>query len=337
MKRKLLVMLTVFLMLIVSACGGGGSSKTSSDGAKTIKFAFSGAETHIHNKSALIFKNEVEKKSNGKITVDLYPNNTLGTDAETMSQLKSGAVEMAAITSGELANHSPSFNAWFMPFLFNNAEEVYKMGQTEEAKALFDTLADAGVHSLGYFLIEMRDVLAKEEQINSLDQFKGINIRVTPSPAIVDFWQTVGANPTPVDFSELYSAYQTGVVNTIDSGSMGMASGKFYEIGKYYTTTNHMAFNSAILTSNKFWDSLSDEEKNIIEESMNVAIEQNIDIYNELSDEAMASMKDQGVKFTEIQMGEELQKLTNEFIEKYTSEDEKIKAFVEKAQEISSK
>lgn len=335
MKRKLLVMLTVFLMLIVSACGGGGSSKTSSDGVKTIKFAFSGAESHIHYKSAVIFKDEVEKKSDGKIAVELYPNNTLGTDAETMSQLKSGSVDMAAIISGELANHSSSFNAWFMPFLFDNAEQTYEMGKTDEAKALFETLTEAGVHPLGYFLIEMRDVLSSKELIESLADFKGLNIRVTPSPAIVDFWETLGANPTPVDFAELYSAFQTGVVNTIDSGSTGMSSGKFYEIGKNYTTTNHMAFNSAILASNKFWDSLSDEEKSIIEESMNVAVEQNISIYKELADEAMAAMKEEGVKFTEIKMDAELQKVQEEFIEKYASKDEKIKAFVEKAKEIN--
>ena len=337
MKKNFLIIFVVALMLIVTACGGGGSDKTSSDGTKTIKFAFSGAESHIHNKSALIFKEEVEKRSDGAIKVELYPNNTLGTDAETMSQLKSGSVDMAAIISGELSNHSSSFNAWFMPFLFDNAEQVYQMGQTEEAKALFDTLTDAGVHPLGYFLIEMRDVLASNEQIESVDQFKGINIRVTPSPAIVDFWETVGANPTPVDFSELYSAYQTGVVNTIDSGSTGMASGKFYEIGKYYTTTNHMAFNSAILTSNRFWDSLTDEEKTLVEESMNVAVEQNIEIYDQLADQAISDMEAQGVHFAEIKMDDELQKVKEKFIEKYTSKDEKIKAFVEKAEEISSK
>jgi TRAP-type transport system periplasmic protein len=99
-------------------------------------------------------------------------------------------------------------------------------------------------------------------------------------------------------------------------------------------TTNHMAFNSAFLASNVFWENLTDEEKTFVEESMNVEVEQNIQIYEELEDESMKSMEADGVKFTEIKMDEELQKVKDEFIEKYADKDEKIKAFVEKAEEI---
>jgi TRAP-type C4-dicarboxylate transport system substrate-binding protein len=78
------------------------------------------------------------------------------------------------------------------------------MGKTEEAQALFDTFTDAGLHPLGSFLIEMRNVLATDKTIESVDQSKESNFRVTPSHAIVDLWKTLGVIPTPVDILELY-------------------------------------------------------------------------------------------------------------------------------------
>lgn len=302
---------------------------------RTLKVAFSGGKSHIHYKTMEAFKEDLEQKSNGRIEVQFYPESTLGTDAEVMNQLKSGSLDMGIVISGELANHSSSFNAWFMPFLFKNAQQAYAMGNTEEATALFGTLKDAGVVSMGYLLIEMRDVLSKNSVIKGLDDLKGINIRVTPSPAIVDFWKTFGANPTPIDFTEIYSAFQTGVINVLDSGPTSVVNGKYFEIGKYYTETQHMAFTSAGLVSEKVWNELSADDQKLIQDSFEVARKKNVEMYDEIAKQSMDMMQKGGVTFGKWDVNVEGENKINQFYDKYTNGDPMIKAFVKKAMEIS--
>lgn len=355
MMKKISLMLIAMLFLIgMFGCSsnntGGGSNESNNTAAnnseasgeeaeleeRVFKIAFSGPESHMHYRSITVFDEELRKRSDGRLSLELYPNNTLGTDAETMTQLTAGSIDMAAIISGELANHSESFNAWFMPFLFESADAAYEMSKTEEAMDLFTTLEDSEVHPLGYFLIEMRDVLSKDEIITDVKQLEGVNVRVTPSPAIVDFWATFGANATPVDFTEIYSAFQTGVINALDSGPTSVYSSKFHEVGKYYTYTNHMAFNSAVLFSEKVWNTLPDIDKQLIQESLNVAMEQNLAIYNDIANEALEMMEAEGVEFGELVRNDEFNQIVDSFIEKYVSKDEKIKAFVEKAKELAA-
>lgn len=333
------VVLVLILTLVVAGCSKTTttSGEASAGEERTFKVAHSGGSSHIHAKSMAVFKEEVEKRSNGRIKVDLYPESTLGTDGEVMSQLKAGTVDMGIIISGELANHSNSFNAWFMPFLFDNAQQAYEMGNTEEAKALFDTLGDAGVVSLGYFVIEMRDVLSKDALIADINTIAGANIRVTPSPAIVDFWKSFGANPTPVDFTEIFSALQTGVIGALDSGPTSIISGKYHEIAKYYTETQHMAFTSAGLVSDKVWNGLSAEDKQLIQESFELARKSNIDLYNDIAVQSIEDMKKGGVTIGKLEMNDNLDQKISDFHNKYIQNDEKIKAFVEKAKEISGK
>ncbi len=350
MRRKKLLfgVLVLLLSLILGACGGkpdstGNKQSQNMSGAdngnhtqekRKFKVAFSGGQSHIHYKTMEVFKKELEEKSNGRIEVQFYPESTLGTDAEVMNQLKSGSLDMGIVISGELANHSSSFNAWFMPFLIPNAQAAYEMGNTEEAKALFDTLPDAGVVSLGYLVIEMRDVLSKDSLIESLDDLKGTNIRVTPSPAIVDFWQTFGANPTPIDLTEIYSAFQTGVINVIDSGPTSIVNGKYHEIGKYYTQTKHMAFTSSGLVSEAVWNKLSADDQELIKDAFELARKSNVELITGIENQSLDLMKQGGVTIGTLKMNDEGQRKIAHFYDKYTNGDEKIKAFVEKAEEL---
>ncbi|WP_164553397.1 TRAP transporter substrate-binding protein [Brevibacillus marinus] len=346
--HPLLGVLVLLLSLILGACGGGSDAtagQQSQAGAetgnsaqekRTFKVAFSGGQSHVHYKAMEVFKRELEEKSNGRFEVEFYPESTLGTDAEVMNQLKSGSLDMGIVISGELANHSSSFNAWFMPFLFPDAQAAYEMGITEEAKALFDSLPDAGVVSLGYLVIEMRDVLSKDSLIENLDDLQGTNIRVTPSPAIVDFWQTFGANPTPIDFTEIYSAFQTGVINVLDSGPTSIVNGKYHEIGKYYTQTKHMAFTSSGLVSEKVWNEMSADDQQLIQDAFELAQKSNVEVVTTVENESLELMKQGGVTIGTLQVTEEGQRKISEFYDKYTQGDEKIKAFVDKAKQLAS-
>ncbi|WP_164985074.1 TRAP transporter substrate-binding protein [Ammoniphilus sp. CFH 90114] len=341
LKSQFLLLFTS-LALVLSGCGQSSTSNSSATTpgeteTRTFKVAHSGGDSHVHGKAMVVFKEEVEKRSNGRIKIETYPESSLGTDGEVMRQLKSGSLDMGIIISGELANHSPSFNAWFMPFLFENASQAYEMGNTDEAKALFDTLGDAGVRSMGYLVIEMRDILSKDAVITDINQLNGVNVRVTPSPAIVDFWKSFGANPTPVDFSEVFSAFQTGVVNALDSGPTSVVNSKFHEVGKYYTETQHYAFTSAGLVSEQVWSQLSAEDQQIIQESFEAARKNNIDTYNEIAEQSVKTMQDQGVTIGKLERNAEFDATLNQFLDKYAQSDEKIKVFVEKAKEISGK
>lgn len=351
MKRKYIIFSILTLILALGLVGCGSSTGNTDEAGSTpnlaeaegeveqrvFRIAHSGGQSHINYPTMTIFKEELEKRSNGRLSAELFSDGILGTDPEVMTQLAAGTIDIAVIIVGELANRSSSFNAWFMPFLLEDQYAAYEMAQTEEAQALFDTLGeDVGVHPLGYLFIEMRDIVSKTP-ITDISQIAGTNIRVTPSPAIIDLWSTLGANPTPVEFAEVYSAFQTGVIDTIDSGLISVLVSRLHEVGKHVTKLNHTAFASSGLMSQKVWDELSDEDKRIIEESFEVARERNIEIYAEDEEEAMKEFLESGGTVSEIEDKDALMEKIDQFHEKYAVEDEYIKAFIEKAKEISTR
>lgn len=352
MKRKIFssisIMLMFTLLLSVAGCGSSGQVTSGSNEAttengqaastgekRTFKLGHIVPESHIVHKSALKFKEELEQRSNGRLSVVIYPNGTVGTEQDMLQQMQSGVLDMGFVTIAELTNSSSSFNAWLMPFVIRDLDHLFQVAESEEAYALLETLEDQGFHGLGYITSGMRHLMMKDKFIESPADLNGMKLRVTPSPVIVDWWKRLNTSPTSIPLPEVYSAFQTGVIDGLDSDLIAINSNKLQEIGKYLTLTYHMAFQNAAMVSKSVWDSLSDEDKKIIEEAFKVAYEFNLEQSKLDETEALAALKNDGVQVKEFEMTPEFQQLKEQFLAEYVQKDEKIQRFIEKAEELA--
>ncbi|WP_180953964.1 TRAP transporter substrate-binding protein [Bacillus sp. M6-12] len=337
--KKYFINTVVFVMIVslLVACGGGETQKTSSSsGGEKKKYALKlgniAPDKHVWNESALVLKEELAKRSNGRITLDLFPNASLGGEPDMIQQVQSGTLDMGFFTVAELSNHDESFSSWFMPFIMKDHNDAFDMAQTDEAKVLFDNLE--GVQGLGYVFAGMRHVLTKDVAVTKPEDVKGMPIRVSPSPSITDWWKLLGAGPTPVPLPELYTAFQTGVVDAIDIDLDALMSGHYYEVGKEFTPMNHMVWPGGIVMNKALYDGMSDGDKKIINDSIDAAIKHNRELNIEREKSNLEAFKEKGGKVNEIDI-EPFAKKANEIHSKY-SKNEQIKAFIEKAKSVSA-
>ncbi|WP_159433412.1 TRAP transporter substrate-binding protein [Bacillus tuaregi] len=337
MKKKIAFLIVLLIFIIMSAaCGNeqsSGNNHTEKGAEQKIKIGHLAPENNVWHESLLKFDEELKARSDGRLRLDIYPNATLGNETDMFQQVQAGSLDMMIVTAAEMANYSDSFSAWFMPFILKDHEDSYKMAATSEALGLFDPIN--GVEGLGYYFAGMRHVLTKDDPITDIKDFKGASIRVTPSPAIVDFWEKIGAGPTPVPLPELYSAFQTNVVNVIDIDLDATIGNAYYEVGDQLTTMNHMVWASGVVMNEALWSDFSKEDQKMIKEALQVSIDFNKENNMEREEANLKAFKEQGGKVTELSNLDPFMKVAEEIHKKYGGQDPSIQAFIDKAKEIA--
>ena len=247
MKKHLaLVMAALMMASMLAGCGSSettdtGSGDGNSEGYNTLNIiaAHGAAENTSENESFLKFKELVEERSGGAVTVDLYPNQQLGGDREYTEAATQGNVTMGGPSTANIAPFVPAMNAFETPFLFSDRETVYAALDSEAGQALLDSLESAGLKGLGYFENGFRQLTTNKE-INSLADLKGLKIRVMENEVHLAIWEALGANPSPLAFGELYSALQQKAFDAQENPAELIYNTKFYEVQDHVYLTNHI-------------------------------------------------------------------------------------------------
>ncbi|PWA05115.1 hypothetical protein DCC39_18380 [Pueribacillus theae] len=271
----------VLTMGLLSACGNndeaGTTSENNEDSTGEQIILKMGNITQANSELSLTLERigkELEKRTDGRIKAEYYPAGQLGNESDMMQQLNTGSLDIGNITTAQLSNSSPAFGAWLMPFLVDNHEQAYKLWTSEESMALFDTLTDENVKGLGYSSSGFRYILSTKPIVEAKD-FNGYKLRTTPSPTILDYWNSLKASPTPMPLTEVYTSLQTGVIDGIDIDSEAVTSEKLTDIAKHMTPDNHMYWASAILINKDLWNRLSEEDQELLQEVVNEKTKEN--------------------------------------------------------------
>ena len=216
------------------------------------------------------FKEKIEEKTGGKITLDIYMAGAMGGDKEIHSGLTSGSIDFVASTTSNLLLVCPEAAIFDAPYLFDDVESARKI--LAEFLPTFNPYAEsAGVHILGFSDLGMR-IMTCNSPINSIDDFKGLKIRTMEDKYQMEFCSLVGASATPTDFSEVYTALEQGTVDGQSNAAELTVSSKFYEPQKYLIMTNHEMHIVNFLMSNDLYTSLPDDVRALVDECAAEAI-----------------------------------------------------------------
>ncbi|WP_223069710.1 TRAP transporter substrate-binding protein [Paenibacillus caui] len=257
---------------LLTGCGAdnkGTDSQGSSKSKITLKLAHTGSDTHQYNIAAEAFKQSLEQKSNGTMEVKIYGNAKLGSEKDAVEGVMNGTIDMTTVAAdSSLANVVPEMNVFGIPFLFKNREHVFSVLDGEVGKSLLQKVDEKGMVGLGYWEVGFRQITTKSNAVNKPEDMKGLKIRVQPAPVWNEFMKSLGANPTPVNFNELYSALEQSVVDGEENPIATIMSMKFYEVQKHVALTNHTYTPAAVVASKSFMDSLNDEQKQWVREAV---------------------------------------------------------------------
>ena len=213
----------------------------------------------------LVFKSVVEANSNGKIAVELYPNDQLGGTKEVQGMVQTGSVEMVSAT-GTAAALYPALQVFFLPYVFKSDEIAWWI--FDNSKFWKDMAADfekqTGLTILGVGNNGTRHFTNSKRPIHSPKDMAGLKFRVMQSPIYVTMVESMGAQATPLASGEIYTACQTGVVDGQENPVWNIVANKWYEVQKYITLDGHVWSENFVMINSKFYNSLPEEYKHIL-------------------------------------------------------------------------
>lgn len=287
-----------------------------------LKFASANNKGHPQVMGMEKFADLVKAKSDGKITVKLFPGGVLGGDVQTVSALQGGVIEMTVLNAGILSSNAKQFGAVDLPFLFNSGEEADKVMDGPFGTSLLQLLPDTGLVGLGYWELGFRNLTNNRHPVAKLEDIRGLKIRTIQSPIPVELFNSLGANAVPMSYTELYTALETGTVDGQENPAANIVNAKFYEVQKYMTITRHQYNPQIVLVSKKFWDGLNDEEKGVLQSAANEARDYQRKVSREQDAASIQEIKKTGMEVTELspEETEKLRAAVKPMIDKFSAD-----------------
>lgn len=247
------------------------------------------------------FKKEVEAKTSGRVQVQIFPNAQLGDEGAMIDGLRIGSVHGCYVSIPPISESVPEVDLFSLPFIFPDISHALKVargpiGQKIQAKI---EAAVGGVVA-GWGSIGDRDMWNSKRPIKAVADLGGLKMRTQQSAMQLDTYSALGAQPTPMPFSELYTALQTKVVDGADNGPADVLSSKFYQVTKYLTLTRHFIVMNPMLISSSFLAQLTPEDK----ATVLAAGAKSMDVLTEEGDRqnaaALEELKKRGIEVYEL-------------------------------------
>ncbi len=288
------------------------------------------SEDHPQAQALKYFAAQLADKSGGKLVARVYTSGSLGNDISMTSALRGGTLEMTVPDSSTLVSLIKPFGVLNLPLTFNNEQEADAVLDGPFGQKLLAKLPEKGLVGLGFWENGFRHVTNSRRPVQRADDLSGLKLRVIQSPLFLDTFNALGANATPMPFTELYSAMEQGAVDGQENPPATILASKFYEVQKHLVLSRHMYSAWVLLMSKKTWDGLSPEEQKIVQDAAREATLYERKTIRAFSDTALAQLKKAGMQITELPPAEQarmrtklqpvLAKFSKEFGEDTTAE-----------------
>lgn len=242
--------------------------------------------------SMVFFKELVDKNAEGKIEVELYHSSQLGDDREMMEALQMGVQEMTCPSTAPIAPFVNGFKVFDLPFLFPTNESADYVLDGEVGQKLLAQLEEIGIVGLAYWENGYRQLTNSAKSIQSPADVDGLKVRTMENPIHLAAWKTMGANPTPMAFGELFSAMQQKVVDGQENPWGTIYLQNFFEVQSFTTDTGHVYSPFVLMISKKFWDDLPEDLQKIVKDAAVQARDHNRKLNRQMNAEYLEKLKD---------------------------------------------
>jgi tripartite ATP-independent transporter DctP family solute receptor len=233
-----------------------------------IKIGHGAAEAFHMHRALVKFEELVEAGSNGEIDVQIFPSSQMGPDREMIEGVQTGVLEMAIPPSSFFAGWDPAFAVIELPYMYASKDIAYEVLDGDAGAGMLARVENQGLVGLGWLELGVRNVTNNVRPIATPEDLEGVKLRTMKVPAHVATFETLGANPTPMNFGEVYSALQQGVIDGQENPLAIITSQRFYEVQKYLSTTAHVFAVYMPVISKPFFEGLSAEHQQLVRESM---------------------------------------------------------------------
>lgn len=283
--KKMLIMVLCLALSLLFCLSLTGCTAADSSAVTAWPLATDSPEDAVAHLFAVRFAEETETLSGGKMQIQVYSNGTLGRDIENLESCAAGDIPFVVQTTAPQVDFVPETAVFDLPCAFSSVEQFRMAVEAEPFRSMLDkAYIQNGFHLLGFADQGFR-VVTSNRKIQKLNEFSGIKIRTMENKNHIAFWQAVNANPTPMNFGEVYIGLQQGTIAAQENPYETVASGKLYEQQKYLIDTNHIPHLLSLIVSEDFFEKLPAGQQDILTQAAKNAVE----YAHTLADERIAS------------------------------------------------
>lgn len=258
-----------------------------------------GPESH-QAVGVLKFGEELDRLSEGRLTIRPHYDNALGAEREVVEGMGFGLIDMGITSTGPMGGFVDDFMLFDLPYIFNNHEQVYTFMDGPHGDALAAKLeTDANVKILGWMENGFRHNTNNVRALNTPDDLKGIRHRTQESRVQVDTWTALGADASPMAWTEVFTALQQGVIDSQENPLATIYDVKFYEVQKYLNLTQHVYSPAPLMMGAQLFTSLSEADQAIVEEAAALAVPVQREASQKMEQELIGQLAELGMTVTE--------------------------------------
>ena len=277
-------------MLLFAGCG-------SKDDTMVLRLGHGLDSSHPVHEGMVRMADLVKEKSDGSMRIDIYPNEQLGTERETLELLQIGSLDITKVSSAVMESFTSIYSIFSVPFLFVNNEHMYSVLDGPIGRRILDAGEPYRIIGLCYYDAGTRSFYTTRRPVHSPEDLAGMSIRVQESPSAIRMVNTLGGSATPISWGELYTALQQGVVDGAENNPPSFYLSRHYEVSRYYTLNEHTAVPDILLISRHTWHNvLNEEQREIVMQAALESVPYQRELWRRATESALKAVEEAGVE-----------------------------------------
>ncbi|MFL5096241.1 MAG: TRAP transporter substrate-binding protein [Xanthobacteraceae bacterium] len=272
--------------------------------------------------------------TSGRIGIQMYPSMQLGGEKEMIEQAQVGALAIARVSVGPMGPIVPEFNVFNLPFMFRDAAHMEKVIDGPIGDELLNKLSDhptANLIGLCWMNAGTRHVYNSKKPIRSVEDLKGLKIRMMGNPVFVDTMNALGGNGVSMGFDQVVNAMQTGVVDGAENNEPTYTTGQHYRYAKYFSLTGHLMIPEVLVFSKKVFAALAKDDQELIRRLARDAQQEERTLWYEMEKKSIAQMKEAGAEIIDIADKKPFQAAVKPVWDKYGTQ---LSALIDRIQNV---
>ncbi len=301
-KQLLALVMALTMVFLLTGCGSSSADTTTEGEYQTIELsmAVNGTNTQIDARVAEYFADLVSERSGGSVTIAVFPNDELagGSASRGIEMIASGSTDLAAYATCTLAVIDEMLPVATIPWSFDDYTEAREVIDSTGCEYYAERLSAKGMTYLGSFHNGFRQITNSKREIHSPDDLKNLKIRVPGSVVYMGFFTALGADPTSMNWSEVFTAIQQGTIDGQENGVSITSSSKMYEVQDYLTMWNYSYESDLFIANTSTWESLNDNTRELLQECATEACNWGRDTLEAEESETLEMFEEEGMTIT---------------------------------------
>lgn len=294
-----LMLLVMVPLVFVAGCGSDKKPETGKSEKHVLRLGHTFAPEHPFSVCLDGMAKDIKEATQGAVEIQVFPSAQLGSEIDVANSLKMGSVDMGLFGTAILHPLDVRMSIEELPYAWPKRENAYAALDGDLGKALDKLMEKHGIVGLSWWEAGYRQTTNNKKPITSVEDFKGLKIRVPNNAMRIDTFKLLGAEPAPITFAEVFTALQQGAIDGQENPLATIQSSKLYEVQKYLALTNHIWGSGYLAISKKAWDELSADQQKIVREKAQIWRDKERNMIRESEGKILADLKKAGMQVTE--------------------------------------